>query len=426
VNVHSTYQAGPVRPARLTRGTDKVIAGVCSGLASYLGIDTVIVRVAFVILTITTGLGIPAYIAAWILMPEPDPSAPKKAERLAKKVPSPEAAAQPRRDRGLYQGAAVGMIVLGCLLLLRNADLVVPDHVLWPLALAGAGAAVVWTRSSGGERVGHRRWASRITGRPGHSAGRPLPLVRLAVGVVLVLAGGTVFLGGSQAATGVFEILVAMLVAMVGLGLLLGPWMWHLAADLSVEKRERIRQEERADIAAHLHDSVLQTLALIQRSADNPRQVSALARRQERELRSWLYGDPSRRQNPTTLFGAIEAMVEEVESLHGAEVEVITVGDDCPLYDRPDALVKATREAVVNAAKHSGANEVSVYVEAETDRLIVFVRDRGKGFDPEAVPADRRGISQSITRRLERQGGRAVIWSAAGEGTEVQLEVPRG
>jgi signal transduction histidine kinase/phage shock protein PspC (stress-responsive transcriptional regulator) len=424
VNVQTSYQAGSVRPARLTRGPDRVIAGVCSGLATYLGIDTVIVRVAFLVLTITTGLGLPAYIAAWVLMPEAEEGTPKKPERLAKKVPSPEAAAQPRRDRGLYQGAAVGMIVLGCLLLLRNADLVVPDQLLWPLALAGAGAAVVWTRSS--DRGARRRAAGRSPGRPAHGSGRPLPLVRLAVGVVLVLAGGTVFLGGSQAAVGVVEILVAMMVAMVGLALLLGPWMWHLASDLSVEKRERIRQEERADIAAHLHDSVLQTLALIQRNADNPRQVSALARRQERELRSWLYGDPSRRQNPTTLMGAMEAMVEEVESLHGAEVELITVGDDCPLYDRPDALVKATREAVVNAAKHSGADEVSVYVETETDRLIVFVRDRGKGFDPDGVPADRRGISQSITRRLERQGGRAVIWSAVGEGTEVQLEVPRG
>lgn len=425
MNVHSTYQAGPVRPARLTRGPDRVVAGVCSGLAAYLGIDTVIVRVAFVVLTITTGLGIPAYIAAWVLMPEPA-TAPTKAERLAKKVPSPEAAAQPRRDRGLYQGVAVGMIVLGCLLLLRNADLVVPDQVLWPLALAGAGAAVVWTRSNGRERGPLRRWARWIPSRSAHSTGGQLPLVRLAVGVVLVLAGGTVFLGGSQAAAGVFEILVAMLVAMVGLGLLLGPWMWHLAGDLTAEKRERIRQEERADIAAHLHDSVLQTLALIQRNADNPRQVGALARRQERELRSWLYGDPSRRQNPTTLLGAMEAMVEEVESLHGTEVELITVGDDCPLYDRPDALVKAAREAVVNAAKHSGADAVAVYVETEPDKLIVFVRDRGKGFDPDAVPVDRRGISQSIHRRLERQGGRAVIWSAVGEGTEVQLEVPRG
>ncbi|MGH9243635.1 MAG: ATP-binding protein [Acidimicrobiales bacterium] len=423
MNVHSHYSAGPARPARLTRSANRVVAGVSSGIANYLGIDPVIVRVAFVVLTVTTGLGIPAYIAGWVLMPGPETAEPAKPVALTKKA----GPAAPRRaDRGLYQGLAVGMIVFGCLLLFRNIGLAISDHLLFPLALAGCGAAVLWARSGVEERAAFKRWASGLPGSPFRALVRaPVPLLRLAVGTVLVLSGMGAFLASAGAAGAVGTIVVAMLVTVAGLALVLGPWIWSLASDLSEERRERIRQEERADIAAHLHDSVLQTLALIQRNADNPRDVSSLARRQERELRAWLYGDPSRRQNPTTLAGAMEAMVEEVEALHGVDLELITVGEDCPLDHRLVALIKACREAAVNAAKHSGADQVTVFVETEPDRVTAFVRDRGKGFDPDGVPADRRGITESIHQRLARRGGRATIWSLVGEGTEVQLEVPR-
>jgi len=198
-------------------------------------------------------------------------------------------------------------------------------------------------------------------------------------------------------------------------------------AQLREERRERIRSEERAEVAAHLHDSVLQTLALIQRNADRPKELAAIARRQERELRTWLYGDRVAQSNGHhgTLAAAVDAMVTEVEELHDIEVEVVTVGE-CPVDARVDALLQAAREATVNAAKHAGVDTVSLYVEAEPDRVTAFVRDRGTGFDTQApVPDDRRGIASSIRERMQRNGGTVTITSTPGEGTEVQLEVKR-
>jgi phage shock protein PspC (stress-responsive transcriptional regulator)/signal transduction histidine kinase len=427
VNVQLGYQASPPRPARLTRGSNKVVAGVCSGIAEYLGIDAVIVRVGFAVLTLTTGLGVPIYILGWIMMPEA-PAEPTSMAPLAKKTTPVEAAAPAASsNRGLYHGLAVGMVLVGGLLVLRNLDLAVPDFLLVPVALAGCGAAVLWVRTGADDDAVLRRMGRRLPGKPFQGTSRtPVPIMRLLLGVLLVLVGLGVFIGIQQSGAAIGPILAGMAVTVAGLSLLLGPWIWRMGNELTEERRERIRQEERADIAAHLHDSVLQTLALIQRNAENPKEVGSLARRQERELRTWLYGDPARRQNPTTLAGSMEAMVEEVEQLHQVEVELIIVGEDGDLDNRLAALVRASREAVVNAAKHSGADEVTVYVEIEPNCATVFVRDRGKGFDPETVAGDRRGITESIIQRLERRGGRVQIWSEPGEGTEVQLEVPRG
>jgi signal transduction histidine kinase len=205
--------------------------------------------------------------------------------------------------------------------------------------------------------------------------------------------------------------------------LLLGPWIVRLARQLGVERRERIRSEERAEVAAHLHDSVLQTLALIQRTADSPHETVSLARRQERELRAWLYG--ARSPTASTVAAALDGVVTEVEALHDVTVEVVTVGDG-PLDERRAALVAAVREAVLNAARHSGAAEVSVFVECGPEATTAFVRDRGSGFDVARVPPDRRGIADSIVGRTERHGGRAEIHSAPGDGTEVALGIPAG
>ena len=204
--------------------------------------------------------------------------------------------------------------------------------------------------------------------------------------------------------------------------MLFGPWLWRLVDQLTTERRERIRQEERAELAAHLHDSVLQTLALIQRSADQPQRMVALARRQERELRAWLFDAPT--TSDATLAAAVGAIAEEVEALHATTVEVVTVGD-APLDERGHALIGALREATINAAKHSGSPSVDLYLEVEDREVIAFVRDRGRGFDPAAVAEDRRGIRHSIVGRLERHGGTATILSDTGTGTEVELRVPR-
>jgi signal transduction histidine kinase len=241
---------------------------------------------------------------------------------------------------------------------------------------------------------------------------------------VLVLAGIAVFLAANNALEATRQVVLAVIVTAAGLALILYPWIRRLVDELATERRERIRSEERAEVAAHIHDSVLQTLAMIQRNADRPKELVALARRQERELRSWLYGGDERHA-PGSLAAAVTAMAEEVEAVHGIEVDVVTVGD-CPVDDRVEALVGAAREAVVNAAKHAGVPLVSVFVEAGEQRVTAFVRDRGQGFDVDAVPADRRGIAESIRQRVQRHGGRVTITSSpGGEGTEVALEVPR-
>jgi signal transduction histidine kinase len=174
-------------------------------------------------------------------------------------------------------------------------------------------------------------------------------------------------------------------------------------------------------MAAHLHDSVLQTLALIQRQAGDPKAVTALARRQERELRQWLYGESL---GSATLAEALSGEIIDVEDRHGVDVELVTVGD-CELTPEVTAVVRAAREAMVNAAKHSGADRVDVYAEVDPELVSVYVRDRGKGFDLASVEEDRMGVRGSIVERVKRAGGRAIIRTAPGEGTEVRLELPR-
>jgi signal transduction histidine kinase len=223
------------------------------------------------------------------------------------------------------------------------------------------------------------------------------------------------------------EPLAGLLVVIIAIVILLGPWWLRIARDLVLERQARTRAEERADLAAHLHDSVLQTLALIQRRADQPQQVIQLARAQERELRSWLFDGlaPGSADGPgTTLAGGVRLIQQEVEAQHGITVEAVTVGD-CELDDDLNALLAAAREATVNAAKWSGAPSVALFAEVEPAEVVVFVRDRGRGFDPQAVPADRKGLAESIHARIARHGGSATVRSVPGEGTEVSLMMPR-
>jgi signal transduction histidine kinase len=212
-------------------------------------------------------------------------------------------------------------------------------------------------------------------------------------------------------------------VVVIGVGLVIGPFLWRLVQQVDAERREKLLSQQQADVAAHLHDSVLQTLALIQRKADDPRAVVALARAQERDLRAWLYEDPAA---PTSsLRAALDEAAGQVEALHGVPVEVVLVGD-APLDEDLGALVRASREAMLNAARHSGASSVDVYAEVEGRQVEVFVRDRGSGFDPDDVPADRLGLRGSVVGRMERHGGRATVRSTLGEGTEVHLSMAVG
>ncbi|MFL6271227.1 MAG: PspC domain-containing protein [Actinomycetes bacterium] len=391
----------PATSAAIVRSrTNRVLLGVAGGLGERLGVDPALVRVAFAVLALAGGAGVILYLLAWAFSVEPDTEG---------------AVGRPVRRPSPRQALALGMVVLGTLLLLRELGLWFGDQIVWPIALAAAGSAVIWAR--GDDRA---RWLpgnpieALFTGRVG--------LIRILVGGLLVASGlglGFANTGADLAAAG--DVLLGVAVTLIGLGLIFGPWATRLANQLAEERRGRIRSEARAEMAAHLHDSVLHTLALIQRADASP-EVVGLARRQERELRAWLYRAPVPPEG--RLRPAVEAIATRVEQRQNVPVDIVVVGD-APLDEAGRALVDACQEAAFNAARHSGAPLVSVYVEVEPDQLTGFVRDEGKGFDPDEVPSDRRGIADSIRGRIRRHGGTVTILSAPGEGTEVQLRLPR-
>jgi signal transduction histidine kinase len=239
----------------------------------------------------------------------------------------------------------------------------------------------------------------------------------------LLLAGVAAFRRRGADWLAVWNGIRAGAIVLAGVLLIFGPWWWRLGQELTSERRERIRSQERVEIATHVHDSVLHTLALIQRSAADPREVTRLARGQERELRRWLYR-PEGEAGSGTLTAALDAIAAEVEDDHSVTVEVIVVGD-CPLDERLSSMVSAAREALVNAARHAGVVQISLYAEVEPDSVSVFVRDRGRGFDPAAVPAGRYGLAESVIGRMRRAGGTATVRSAPGAGAEIQLQIAR-
>ncbi|HVL04508.1 MAG TPA: PspC domain-containing protein [Acidimicrobiales bacterium] len=398
---------------RLRRsGTERILGGVCGGLARSLGIDPLVVRVAVVALTVAGGTGALLYVLAWLLLP-----ADGTDRSLA------HAAV---RDRGTNLGEvlAIASIVLGVILLVRGTGIWFNDALVWPLLLAGVGLAVIWRQAGDDDRssllrVGDRLRRSDMTP---DLRSRRAALARIAVGVLLVVSGVGAFLAANDAFSAVRQGVLASAAIVGGLALITGPFWVRMGRDLADERRQRIRSEERADMAAHLHDSVLQTLALIQRNADDPRAVVTMARRQERELRGWLFRNEVDQPGAETLAAALSRAGAEVEGLHGVTVDVVAVGD-LPLDDRLRALVAAAREAMVNAAKWSGDRNVSVYAEVRDGEASVFVRDWGAGFDLDAVAPDRHGVRESIIDRMARHGGKAAVRTSPGEGTEVELRI---
>jgi signal transduction histidine kinase len=385
------------------------VAGVAAGLGATFRVSPNLVRVAFVLLTVSGGLGAVLYGLGWLLLPVDD-----------------EADDVPVSDP--VQAVALGVVVIGLLLLLRRLHWWVGDSIVWPLALATIGLALVWSRP--GARAPEPPAAFEHLPPAASEAMTVLvgtrrgSFARMVLGGVLVLGGIVAFATTVGSWAALRSVLLGTVIVGVGVALAFGPAIARFVTAFSDERRERIRAAERADVAAHLHDSVLQTLALVQRKADEPREVRRLARRQERELRGWLlYGDAAM-PDDATLGSVLDAVAADVEDTYGVAIDVVRVRD-CPTNASLDPLVRAAREAMVNAARHSGAPDVSVYLEVETDRATVFVRDRGKGFDTAAVPGDRRGVSESIVGRLARHGGKARVHSAPGEGTEVELVMPR-
>lgn len=359
----------PLALPRITRAQgDGAVAGVAAGIARGLGVDATLVRLTFAFLAFAGGAGVVGYAGAWLVL-------------------APDHGPQPSPRRRI-----VGLVTLALAGLLGLRGLGLPDAVLWPAALAGVGVLIA----------------------RGHAG------VRFVVGLLVVALAIVLFVDTNVGDSGGGAALESSAVA-IALLLVIGPWAWRLAAERDSERTARIRSQERAEMAARVHDSVLQTLALVQREAGDPRRVAALARRQERKLRSWLY--PGGREEGAGLAASMDAAAAEVEELHGIPVELVRTGD-VPLDERVEALVLAAREAMANAAKHSGAAEVSAYVDVEDEEIAVYVRDRGGGFDPEAVPAGSHGITASIRGRMTRAGGTATLTSSSA-GTEVELRLRR-
>ncbi|HVS68155.1 MAG TPA: PspC domain-containing protein [Mycobacteriales bacterium] len=388
----------PVR--RLYRRRDgRLIAGVASGLSEHLGIDVLLLRIGFVASIALGGLGVVLYAAFWVVVPQ------------AKDDPAP-------RERTDARVQLLGFAALGAAMLLLAQLLGFGAGLIWPAAAMITGAAVLWRQADDASR---NRWRS-VTERPraalSHATG--LTALRYVGGVVLVLAGMATFLATQNAFPVARRAFLPAVVATLGIVIVIGPWLLRYWREATEERTARIREHERVELAGRIHDSMLQTLTLIQRRADDPDEVRRLVRHSERELRGWLYRPA---QPATSLRTMVTTACAEVEDEYDVTIDVVVVGDH-PATPDVEPIVQAMREAAVNAAKHSGVREISVYVEVGATELSLFVRDRGKGFKVADIPADRFGVRESLVARMERHGGQATIRSSKRTGTEVRLTLP--
>ncbi|GAB2722251.1 ATP-binding protein [Nocardia thraciensis] len=403
------FDARGIRPAppypRLQRRSGgRVVGGVAGGIADHLGVDVFKVRLAFVLLSALMGAGIAAYAMLWIFTSSGGDAPPPSVSE--------------RRQ-------AVGLILLGLALAVSMSWVFsgTAARVVGPIIVVAVGAALVWREF---DAEGPRS----MLGLPARPS--VLTWTRILAGATLIVVGLGVVVLGRINLSSLGSALIAVAVTLIGVGLLTVPLWLRMVRALNAERAARIRNEEREEIASHLHDSVLQTLALIQRQAGDPQEVLRLARGQERELRKWLFEDTVPAQS--SLAAALRTIAGEVEDQYGVKVPPVTVGDvsmdpgetgfGLP-REHFTALLGATREALVNAAKHAGVPTIDLFAEVEPHQVSVFVRDRGSGFDPADVPADRQGLAKSIRARIERRGGSVEILSTAGRGTEVRIILPR-
>lgn len=431
--------APPLHPARLPLlrpRQGRWLAGVCRGIALHLGIHVAWVRAAAVALACWYGVGVVAYVALWMLIPAGDPF--EEAARLWQEQrggtngplargnrPLPgqardyasldytqlqeDASHRTTQTESLQQMwraapkpailacAAVGCFAVAALLVRWQQT----DTMALPFALTLAGAALPWLKFNA-----------------------PSGQLRMTViGIVLVFLGYALFMVqhvGADGSVSLGRTLASGLALLAGVTTALVPWIVSLVRRLGAERASKEREEERADMTAHLHDGVLQTLALIQLHANEPQQVFTLARSQERELRSWLYQE--RTASDRSVSAGLTQIAAEVEDTHGRPIEVVTVGDARPSA-QTDALLDAAMQAMVNAVTHGG-EPVSVYCEAGERAVEVYVRDHGDGFDIDGIEPDRLGIRESIIGRIQRRGGDVEIVSRPGWGTEVRMRMP--
>ncbi|MFD6953534.1 histidine kinase [Nocardiopsis sp. TSRI0078] len=388
---------------RLTRAVEgRLLGGVAAGLARHLGLDPVVVRLALMALSVG-GIGVAVYVALYFFVPEDPEEKEKESDEPGSR----------RKGRDLSQVVAyVGLATgLGVLFLLFGG---VFDPLLWFVVFGTLGGVILWQHANPSQRD---EWMTSTVGGAGVKG-----LMRAGAGVLLVVVGVIGFLVFQEQLQNARAGLTFAFTVLAGIALIVAPWIIGLIRERDQERRERIRNAERAELAAHIHDSVLHTLTLIQRRAEDPREVQRLARVQERALRSWLYQRPA--DADTTVSPALERVAAEVEEEHGIPIEVVCVGD-CPMDDGLAAMLRAAREAMVNASKYARTENISVFGEVDQEEVLVFVRDRGAGFDMDDIPEDRMGVRGSILGRMERHGGSARIRTSPGEGTEVQLRMPR-
>jgi signal transduction histidine kinase/phage shock protein PspC (stress-responsive transcriptional regulator) len=386
-----------VRPVKGRR-----LGGVAAGLAAHLGLPVKWVRLGFVLGGLL-GAGVVLYVWLWVLVPSADAAPSPKPPALARLAPMLK---DPER-RGLAARLLTGIALLGVavLAILGWAGVSIPWQWLIPgFALLG-GVGLAW---------------SQLENTDAGRRGRGVSWARLAGALALVVVGIVLLISQGRGPASVVWAVGAGLAVLAGVALVLAPWWLRMIRALGDERAATARESERADIAAHLHDSVLQTLAVIRARADDPDTVRRLARAQERELREWLYAD--RAAQGTSAAAAFREIAGEVEDTTGVEVGIVIVGDVAPT-PALEALVSATREALLNAARH-GAPPVSLYVEVTDQAVEAFVKDRGPGFSVDQIAPDRLGVRESILGRVRRQGGTARIISSPGTGAEIRLSMP--
>jgi signal transduction histidine kinase len=400
----------------LRRSPDnRVLGGVCGGISRATGIDAMWVRIGFVLVAVASGVMVLAYPLAWLLIPMEG-----QTDNIYSRAVSDR--------RGIRTVAAILVpLLIAMQFITSSLHVSFVGFLGWPTFLAVGVLILIWRNADPPEKAFIDNEVMPLLGADTHDGkGRRWLIARVVAGLLIGAGGIALLVEGHTTVAALRPVGGAALVIAASV-VIFGPWWLGLFRDLIAERQARALAEERAQMAAHVHDSVLQTLALIQRASDDPQQVVRLARTQERELRAWLFeGRPPGAicEDATMLAEGVGLLQRQVEADHGIAVQVVMVGD-CQLDEALRALLDAAREATVNAAKWSGEDQVSVYAEVEADTVMLYVRDRGRGFEPDAVPEDRQGITQSIRARVARFGGSAVVRSAPGEGAEVQLSMPR-
>jgi signal transduction histidine kinase len=405
-------RAGPGGPLRRDPA-DRLAGGVAAGVAAWRGFSVNTVRIVFVLLAVvTSGIGVALYVMAWLLIPAAgaDSSIGSRAKSDA---------------RGIRLAIALASLLALVLLAVSAFNRSWFVNAAWPQVVSVAGLVLIWRNAPADEKTSLRHLVEPLESAAGSRRANKRSALRVVVAGVL-LVSGVVSLLSAKESLALLRPLGGIVLVIMGIVLLLGPWWLRIARDLVLERQARVRAEERDEIATRIHDSVLQTLALIQRRADDPQKVVQLARLQERELRSWLFEGraPNETDADLTFAAGVRQIQQDVEARYGVPVEAVIVGD-CELDDNLNAVLAAAREATVNAAKWSGASVISLFAEVEAAEVSIVVRDRGQGFDPGAVPEDRKGLAESIHGRMTRRGGSAAVSTAKGEGTKVTLKISR-